>query len=57
MTGRGYGAVNGSPLCHPNSGLDCYRLVTVYHHQMPCTHPVCTASVRSRKAREGETPG
>lgn len=23
-------------LCHPDYGLDCYRLVTVYGHGMPC---------------------
>lgn len=25
-----HGWANGVPLCHPNAGLDCYRLVTVY---------------------------
>jgi len=24
------------PLCHPDSGMDCYTLVTVYGHGMPC---------------------
>lgn len=27
------------PLCHPDEGMDCYRLVTVYHHPLhacPC---------------------
>jgi hypothetical protein len=22
------------PLCHPDEGLDCYRLVTVYRHAL-----------------------
>lgn len=39
----GYGRVDLEFLCHPNEGrvdgglpLDCYRLVTVYDHDMPC---------------------
>lgn len=32
----GYAAVNGQQLCHPDYGLDCYRLVTIYKHPMPC---------------------
>lgn len=23
-------------LCHPDVGMDCYRLVTVWHHSIPC---------------------
>lgn len=33
---RGYAMVNGVRLCHPTEGMDCYRLVTVYDHKMPC---------------------
>lgn len=33
---RGYADVGG-PVCHPDAGMDCYRLVTVYGHPMPCT--------------------
>lgn len=35
----GYGSVGRADLCHPNeSGRpDCYHLVTVYHHPMPCS--------------------
>lgn len=29
-------------LCHPDYGLDCYRLVTVHGHAMPC--PSCRES-------------
>lgn len=53
--GRGYGSVNSKPLCHPDAGLDCYHLVTVYRHTMPCAHPACRASARTRTARE-ESP-
>lgn len=32
----GYSVVKGRYLCHTDEGLDCYRLVTVYGHLMPC---------------------
>lgn len=37
---RGY---KGEPLCHPNvSGRpDCYKLVTVFGHKIPCVSKVC----------------
>jgi hypothetical protein len=43
---RGFASAwqSGEPerfLCHPDTGLDCYRLVTVYQHPMhckPCGH-------------------
>ncbi len=39
---RGYAALGDTPLCHPDGGLDCYRLVTVYGHGAPCiTQPCC----------------
>lgn len=33
----------GENLCHPNASNrpDCYRLVTVYNHEMPCTKKTC----------------
>ena len=31
------------PLCHPDEGLDCYRLVTVYQH--PAKDCPCEAGV------------
>ena len=41
----GYTAVGESKLCHPDRGrvdgglpLDCYRLVTVHDHAMPCVN-------------------
>lgn len=33
---RGYASVGVQPLCHPDAGMDCYRLVTVYGCTMPC---------------------
>jgi len=33
---RGYARAEGARLCHPDEGLDCYRLVTVYGHSVPC---------------------
>lgn len=32
----GYAAVHGTPVCHPDDGLDCYMLVTTWGHSMPC---------------------
>ena len=36
---KGHASVNGQKLCHPDFGLDCYHLATVYGHEMPC--PQC----------------
>lgn len=33
---RGRASVYGEPVCHPDQGMDCYHLVTVYGHPMPC---------------------
>ena len=33
---RGFASAGDTWLCHPDEGLDCYRLVTVYKHAMPC---------------------
>jgi hypothetical protein len=38
---RGTAFVNDDPLCHPDDGMDCYRLATVYGHPLPC--PPCRA--------------
>ena len=32
----GLASVNDQYLCHPDYGMNCYRLVTVYDHPMPC---------------------
>lgn len=33
---RGHALFGARRLCHPDGGMDCYRLVTVYRHPMPC---------------------
>lgn len=34
----GFASLNGFPVCHPNTTdrPDCYTLVTLHHHDMPC---------------------
>jgi hypothetical protein len=36
LTQQGYASLSTDgiqyPLCHPDDGMDCYRLVTVYRH-------------------------
>lgn len=32
----GYASSEAGRLCHPDNGLDCYHLVTVYKHPTPC---------------------
>lgn len=41
----GWGSINGEPLCHPNMDdrPDCYTLVTLDHHELPCELPECVA--------------
>ena|SRR5688500_5123412 len=39
----GYGVVAGKKVCHPDIGMDCYHLVTVYGHEMPCKTCVSTS--------------
>lgn len=43
------GAVGATRLCHPDEDMDCYHLVTVYKHPMPCD---CDGTL----ARVGMTP-
>src|SRR5258706_144089 len=35
--------INGEKLCYPNAANrpDCYQLVTVYKHEIPCLSTVC----------------
>jgi hypothetical protein len=50
-------------LCHPNEGMDCYRLVTIYQHTLsgpcPCLNeaPVTNApvAVRCRRRKAAST--
>lgn len=39
----GSAKVGPNPVCHPNAKNrpDCYHLVTVYKHPMPCNSEVC----------------
>lgn len=37
---RGYATVGPQYLCHPDDGIDCYKMVTVYRHPTPCA--ACT---------------
>ena len=32
----GYAFLNDTALCHPDEGMDCYHLATVYRHPLPC---------------------
>lgn len=38
---RGFASVGDDYLCHPDVGLDCYRLVTVHGHELPCQRRIC----------------
>lgn len=33
---RGMASAGDAWLCHPDYGVDCYHLVTLYGHKMPC---------------------
>jgi hypothetical protein len=33
---RGHASTGGVWLCHPDDGMDCYTLVTLYGHGAPC---------------------
>ena len=48
---RGGAGVGDTPLCHPDGGMDCYRLVTVYRHPTPCFG----CETIARRARAGQT--
>jgi hypothetical protein len=39
----GHGRVFGKSVCHPTASgrPDCYRLVTIHYHDMPCTLREC----------------
>jgi hypothetical protein len=46
MTGTfasGFARAAGKPLCHPNvpGRPDCYQLVTVHQHEIPCISSTC----------------
>lgn len=37
--GETYGQLGGLALCHPNVGMDCYRLVTIYGETIGARNP------------------
>lgn len=34
---RGNAEANDVPVCHPDRGMDCYLMVTVWGHDTPCS--------------------
>jgi len=53
MTGDyegGSAQYNWTHLCHPNTDTrpDCYRLVSMEHHHVPCDHDECVADRAER---------
>lgn len=51
---RGYATVGDAKVCHPDDGMDCYRLVTVYGHQMPCETCAGIADETTEMVRKGD---
>jgi hypothetical protein len=49
---RGLASVGPEPVCHPDSGLDCYRLVTVYRHGLHCHTCMDVRVLEERQRRE-----
>lgn len=52
---RGYATVGPDRLCRPDlsqMAMECYRLVTVYGHLMPCGDCISGAAVRYGPAPE-----
>jgi hypothetical protein len=54
--GETYGQLNNSPLCHPNVGMDCYRLVTVYHEPIGARLPGRELDGKPRPIRDNSFP-
>jgi hypothetical protein len=59
---RGYATLGNIKLCHPDEGMDCYRLVTLYGHGAPCVIQPCyepkpelRAAHRDHQRRRGVT--
>ena len=55
---RGYGW-DGARLCHPDEGMDCYRLVTVYKHPRDAAGncPRCMPGLTMGSALPFDEPG
>lgn len=48
IVGRILASLNGAPLCLADRDSDevsCYRLVSEYHHEMPCSEVPCPGAV------------
>jgi hypothetical protein len=54
--GETYGQLNSSPLCHPNVGMDCYRLVTIYHEPIGARLPDGALHGKPTPIRDNGTP-
>ncbi len=54
----GYGGINDIALCHPNVSdrPDCFRLVTLYKHAMPCRCESLFPAAGSVDAARGRQP-
>lgn len=52
---QGYATAGPHRLCRPDTGIDCYRLVTVRGHLMPCRR--CTMSAALDAAGGGIVVG
>jgi len=52
-------ADKGQPLCHPNAKNrpNCYKLVTLHNHQMPCIKKVCYEDHENQQKYVGRTKG
>lgn len=53
---RGFAMADGVYLCHPDVGMDCYHLVTVYGHEVgrdgscqQCANPETVQEMLRRK--------
>jgi hypothetical protein len=57
---RGHAAISDASgetwLCHPDQGLDCYRLVTLYGHPTPCATCGTRGSQGDFEGRGDATP-
>ena len=53
----GYARVDNKPLCHPNAKgrPDCYHLVTVWKHTMPCATTTCYENGLTSEEYIGDT--
>lgn len=50
---KGKATIRGMDVCRPNNpGMDCYKLMVDYGHDINCKDQVCTFSARRRLRRE-----